>query len=172
MLIRFGVSYVSAEQACRNAEEEIPRMDFDGVVAHSKKLWNKKCVRENGRVGRRARPAADHASSRSVRLNRVQVSNTTDKTITQLVYSSFYRQFLSPNNATLETQGKFAGTSSPYFDGLYCTWDTFRTFFPLLSLTSPQDYADIVETYIDGWRKLGQIPECRANNVPGLTQGE
>jgi hypothetical protein len=47
-----------------------------------------------------------------------------------------------------------------------------QTFYPLLSLTSPQDYADIVESYIDGWRKTGQIPECRANNVPGLTQGE
>jgi putative alpha-1,2-mannosidase len=107
-----------------------------------------------------------------IRLGRVQISNETDKTIAKLVYSSLYRQFLSPNNATLETQGAFAGTTSPYFDGLYCSWDTFRTFYPMLSLTSPEDYANIVENYIDGWRKLGQVPECRANNVPGLTQGE
>lgn len=51
------------------------------------------------------------------------------------------------------------------------SWDTFRTFYPLLSLHSPKDYAEIVETYIDGYRKTGWIPECRANNVPGRTQG-
>ena len=33
------------------------------------------------------------------------------------------------------------------------TWDTFRTFYPLLALHSPQDFADIVENYVDGWRK-------------------
>lgn len=53
----------------------------------------------------------------------------------------------------------------------YCSWDTFRTFYPWLSLSSPKDYAQIVETYIDGYRKLGWIPECRSNQVPGYTQG-
>lgn len=28
-----------------------------------------------------------------------------------------------------------------------------------------------METYIDSWRKLGYLVECRANNVPGFTQG-
>lgn len=48
ILVRFGVSYVSTEQACQNAEEEIPHYDFDAVVAQSKKLWNEKYVRGNG----------------------------------------------------------------------------------------------------------------------------
>jgi len=47
----------------------------------------------------------------------------------------------------------------------------FRTFFPLLALHSPAEYAQIVDTYIDGWRKDGWMPECRANNLPGWTQG-
>jgi putative alpha-1,2-mannosidase len=42
VLVRFGVSYVSAEQACQNAEDEIPTYDFEGVVAQSKMLWNEK----------------------------------------------------------------------------------------------------------------------------------
>jgi hypothetical protein len=59
-----------------------------------------------------------------------------------------------------------------------------------MSLHSPTDFAEIVENYIDGWRKNGWIPEvshtpiitsrkcsavlslkCRANNLPGWTQG-
>lgn len=146
VLIRAGVSYVSPQQACQNAESEIPQFDFDLVEKQSKALWNEK-------------------------LSRLQIANDSDPTIAELIYSSYYRSFLSPNNATLETQGAFAKTTYPYFDGLYCSWDTFRTFHPMLSLTSPDDFAQIVETYIDGWRKLGYIPECRANNVPGITQG-
>lgn len=146
VLLRVGISFISVEQACQNAKEEIPIVDFDMIANQSKAAWQEK-------------------------LSRVQLDNTTDSTIQKLLYSSLYRGFLTPSNATYEAQGVFTGTTEPYFDSLYCTWDTFRTFFPLLSLTSAQDYADITRSYTDGWRKAGFIPECRANNVPGYTQG-
>lgn len=47
----------------------------------------------------------------------------------------------------------------------------FRTFYPLIGLHSPAEFAQIVDSYIDGWRKNGWMPECRANNLPGWTQG-
>jgi|SRR5882762_977326 hypothetical protein len=40
-----------------------------------------------------------------------------------------------------------------------------------MSLHSPVEFAQIVDTYIDGYRKNGWMPECRANNLPGWTQG-
>ncbi|CAD6954159.1 unnamed protein product, partial [Tilletia laevis] len=49
--------------------------------------------------------------------------------------------------------------------------DTFRTEFTFLSLTSPDDFRNIVDNYIDGASATGFVPECRANMVPGLTQG-
>lgn len=93
--LRVGVSYVSRERACQNAESEIPEWNFNKVRKESRAKWNEK-------------------------LSRLEISTKTDDTITELLYSSFYRQFLSPNNATQETQGIYAGTDSPYFDGLYC----------------------------------------------------
>ena len=75
------------------------------------------------------------------------------------------------NNATDETQAEFADTTAFYFDSLYCSWDTFRTFYPLMTLTSPETYAQIVDSYLDAWRKRGWMPECRSNNLPGWTQG-
>lgn len=51
------------------------------------------------------------------------------------------------------------------------SWDTFRTFYPLMALHSPVEYAQIVDSYIDAWLKRGWMPECRANNLPGWTQG-
>ncbi|GAC93965.1 glycosyl hydrolase [Pseudozyma hubeiensis SY62] len=141
--IRRGVSFASAENACRNMESEIGDWNFDATVAASESQWEEK-------------------------LQRIQLSPSTPDYIRRLFYTSFYRTFLSPNNATED--GPFP-TTSPYFDGMYCTWDTFRTLFPFLSLSSPVEFAQIVETYIDGWRKEGWLPECRANQVKGYVQG-
>ncbi len=46
-----------------------------------------------------------------------------------------------------------------------------RTFYPLMALHSPETYAQIVDNYIDAYRKRGWVPDCRANNLPGWTQG-
>ncbi|EAU91164.2 glycosyl hydrolase [Coprinopsis cinerea okayama7 len=145
--IRVGISFRSVDQACANAEEEIGSASFAEIRERARVLWQEK-------------------------LSRIEIDVPgTPPNITQMFYSSLYRSFLTPNNATGESQGVFADTTSPYFDSLYCSWDTFRTFFPLLGLHSPEEYAEIVETYIDGWRKHGWMPECRANNLQGWTQG-
>ena len=142
--LRFGTSFRSADQACANLAEEVGSASFDTIRKRSYDEWNTK-------------------------LNRIQLDPKSDATIVELFYTSFYRQFLTPNNATHESIGY--KTEKPWFNSLYCTWDTFRTFYPLLSLHSAQDYASIVENYVESWRQTGIIPECRANGVPGLTQG-
>lgn len=94
--LRVGVSFVSAAQACANLEEEVGNASFEDVEAQSKALWNDK-------------------------LSKIQVDlANTDGNVTELLYSSVYRSFLTPNNATGETNGAFAGTTSPYFDSLVC----------------------------------------------------
>ncbi|KAI0630406.1 glycoside hydrolase family 92 protein [Trametes polyzona] len=145
--IRVGISFVSTGQACANAESEVGDASFEEIVSRSRALWNE-------------------------RLSKIEIDlKNTPANVTEMLYSSLYRSSLTPNNATGETQGPFAGTPHPYFDSLYCSWDTFRTFYPLMSLHSPVEFAEIVDNYIDGWRKLGWMPECRANNLPGWTQG-
>lgn len=37
------------------------------------------------------------------------------------------------------------------------SWDTHRTVHPLLSITSPFEWAEIVNAYIDGWRNTGTL---------------
>ncbi|KAF9061315.1 glycoside hydrolase family 92 protein [Rhodocollybia butyracea] len=147
IIIRVGVSFVSTDQACSNAEEEIGTTSFDDIRAQSQALWNEKLS--------------------SIEID---IANTPPN-VTEMLYSSLYRASLTPNNATGETQGPFANTTSFFFDSLYCSWDTFRTFYPLMALQHPTDFAQIVDSYIDGWRKLGWMPECRANHLPGYTQG-
>lgn len=145
--IRVGVSFRSADQACANAEEEVGESSFEDIVEQARKQWLEK-------------------------LSKIEIDVVnTPPNVTEMLYSSLYRASLTPNNATGETQGVFADTTSFYFDSLYCSWDTFRTFYPLMALHSPVEFAQIVDNYIDGWRKNGWMPECRANNLPGWTQG-
>ncbi|THH03301.1 hypothetical protein EW145_g6364 [Phellinidium pouzarii] len=81
----------------------------------------------------------------------------------------FYRSQLVPANLTDENP--YWDSPYPFYDALFCSWDTFRTVHPLLSLTSPREWAEIVNAYVDGWRDSGYIPECRSNTKKGYVQG-
>ncbi|KAJ8487577.1 hypothetical protein ONZ45_g14281 [Pleurotus djamor] len=145
VLARFGVSMISSDQACSNAASEVPDWNWDTVQSSSKARWEDV-------------------------LSRVQVNPVVeDPTIVQLLYSSLYRASLVPANLTGENP--YWDQTVPFFDALFCSWDTFRTVHPLLSLTSPLEWSQIVNTYVDGWRHTGFLPECRANTKAGYVQG-
>ena len=72
ILARVGVSLISTEQACANAEQEIPDFDFAKTRAASRAQW-------------------------SELLGRIQVNpQGVDSEFVDLFYSSLYRTHLSP----------------------------------------------------------------------------
>ncbi|KAL0958814.1 hypothetical protein HGRIS_014133 [Hohenbuehelia grisea] len=145
IIARFGVSMISSDQACANAEAEVPTWDWTSVQEASRLKWEDV-------------------------LERVPVDTAVeDPTVVQLLYSSLYRASLVPANLTGENP--YWTSSFPFYDALFCSWDTFRTVHPLLSLTSPREWSEIVNAYIDGWRNTGFIPECRSNTKKGYVQG-
>lgn len=42
VLVRIGVSFISVDQACNNAEKEIPNYDFEGTVSAAEAAWEEK----------------------------------------------------------------------------------------------------------------------------------
>lgn len=42
ILARVGVSFISVQQACENAERELPDFDFEGTVSAAESAWRKK----------------------------------------------------------------------------------------------------------------------------------
>ncbi|KAJ4478407.1 glycosyl hydrolase family 92-domain-containing protein [Lentinula aciculospora] len=150
LVARFGVSMISSSQACSNAVEE--------VLTTSDGLWNWDAIM-----------AASNNEWEDV-LSRVLIDvEKENSTIVELLYSSLYRASLVPANFTGENP--YWNSPFPFFDAMFCSWDVFRTVHPLLSLTSPQEWSQIVNAYIDGWRNTGYIPECRANTKAGYVQG-
>jgi putative alpha-1,2-mannosidase len=75
VIIRVGVSFVSADQACSNAESEVGSSSFEDIVNKSKALWQEK-------------------------LSKIEIDVTnTPANITEMLYSSLYRASLTPVGA-------------------------------------------------------------------------
>ncbi|KAI0055360.1 glycoside hydrolase family 92 protein [Artomyces pyxidatus] len=151
VLVRTGVSFVSAAQACANAESEIPDFDFDAVSAAARGAWNDVL----GRVGVELGSQDDQEDMRA------------------LLYSSLYRTHISPGDYTGENPNW--NSTEPYYDSFYCNWDTFRTLYPLMAMHDPERFALIVRGMINIQQHegvfAGWLPECRGATQQQFIQG-
>ncbi|OSC99282.1 glycoside hydrolase family 92 protein [Trametes coccinea BRFM310] len=145
ILARVGVSFISPEQACANAEEEIPDFDFDVVRSTSRAQW-------------------------SELLGRVQVDpSDVDPEIVDLFYSSMYRTHISPGDYTGENPRW--NSTEPYYDSFYCNWDTYRTLYSFMALHDPATFARVVRGMINIQQHEGWLPECRGATAKHYIQG-
>ena len=145
ILARVGMSFISSERACSNAENEIPGFDFDGTLGAAEQAWKN-------------------------RLNTVHVNVTgVDSSFAKIFYSGVYRGMISPQDYTGENQ--LWSSSEPYYDSIYCGWDSFRSIHQLITLLDPETQTNIVRTLIDVYRHEGWLPDCRMSFCKGYTQG-
>lgn len=94
ILARTGVSFISTEQACANAEAEIPDFNFDTVTKAAKDAWRAK-------------------------LSPITVSTGggVQQDLITNFYSGIYRTMVNPQNYTGENP--MYKSSEPYFDSFY-----------------------------------------------------
>lgn len=90
ILARVGMSFISRDQACENAEKEIPKMDFDKTVEKVEDAW------------------ADKMSV--IEVNEADI----DPALLVTFWSGLYRTMLSPQDYTGENQ--LWESKEPYFD--------------------------------------------------------
>ncbi|KAK0707449.1 glycoside hydrolase family 92 protein [Lasiosphaeris hirsuta] len=142
---RVGVSFISVDRACENAEAEIPDFDFGRVEDDARRAWSGK-------------------------LSAVEVDSTgVSEELQTVFWSGLYRTLLSPQNYTGENQ--LWNSSEPYFDSFYCIWDSFRAQHPLLTIIDPPAQAEMVRALIDIYKHEGKLPDCRMSFCKGYTQG-
>lgn len=156
VFVRMGISFISTEQACSNAEQDIPMVSsnesavattaFDSVVNETNSLWREK-------------------------LSIVTIDNgtETDAALLTNFYSALYRTMVNPQNYTQENP--LWRSSEPYFDSFYCIWDEFRAVFPLLTIVEPDTMKELLRSLIDTQQHLGWLPDCRMSLCKGFTQG-
>ncbi|KAL3480176.1 glycosyl hydrolase family 92-domain-containing protein [Aspergillus californicus] len=142
---RVGLSFMSSDQACRNAEDEIPNFNFDATRSAAIEQWTEKMA--------------------PIRVSRTGV----DSSVLTNFYSGIYRTMVNPQDYTGENP--LWTSTEPYFDSFYCLWDSFRSQLPFLTIVDPSAVTRMVRSLIDTQRHLGWLPDCRMSLCKGYTQG-
>ncbi|KAI0475401.1 glycoside hydrolase family 92 protein [Xylariaceae sp. FL0804] len=146
VLARVGLSFISTDQACSNAEAEIPDYDFDAIESAATSAWSEKL--------------SPITVSTGGGVNESMVTN---------FYSGIYRTMVNPQNYTGENPNW--SSSEPYFDSFYCIWDLFRSQMPFLTVTDPEAVSQMIRSLIDTYQHVGWLPDCRMTFSRGYTQG-
>ena len=126
--LRYGVSFISQEQAAANLHREIGTYDVEKVAAEGRKVWNETLGRLEIRGG-----------------------NETEKTV---FYTSYYRTFERP--VCLSEDGRYWSAfdnqvhedgGTPFYTDDWI-WDTYRAAHPLRVVMDPSLEEDILASFV------------------------
>lgn len=141
--VKIGISFVSVEQAKKNALSEISDFDFDGTRHAAVNAWDKA-------------------------LSPVKVAGGTQGERQQFA-TGLYHSMLMPVDRTGENP--LWNSATPYYDDFYCIWDTFRSSTPLLTLLDQNRVVGILQSLLEIQDHDHFFLDGRSGNFPGRTQG-
>jgi predicted alpha-1,2-mannosidase len=134
---RYGISFISVEQAKRNLRREIPAWGFESVRAAAKARWNQV-------------------------LGQVAVEGGTD-TKKKVFYTALYRCYERMINITEEGRyysgfdHKVHEDTRPFYVDNWL-WDTYRALEPLHTHLNPEMEADKIQSYVRMYQQAGIMP--------------
>ena len=134
---RYGISFISVEQAKKNLHEEIPAWDFDKIKSAARHRWNEV-------------------------LGQIQVEGGTPEQ-KRVFYTSLYRCYERMVNITEDGQYYSAFDHQVHQDArpFYVDnwlWDTYRALEPLQTLLNPEMEADKLQSYVRMYEQSGWMP--------------
>jgi predicted alpha-1,2-mannosidase len=134
---RYGISFISIEQAEKSLRREIPQWSFDRVKEAAKARWNET-------LGRIAVEGGTPAQRR-------------------VFYTALYRSFERMINISEDGQYYSAFDHTVHRDArpFYVDnwlWDTFRALEPLQTLLNPDLQADKIQSYVRMYQQSGIMP--------------
>ena len=143
VMVKVGVSFVSIEQAKKNAMTEIANFDFEGTRRAAVKAWDE----ELGSV-------------------KIEGGTTSER---QQFATGLYHSMLMPVDRTGENP--LWQSTTPYYDDFYCIWDTFRSSTPLLTILHPKRVTAILQSLLEIQDHDHFFVDGRSGNFAGRTQG-
>jgi predicted alpha-1,2-mannosidase len=134
---RYGLSFISVEQAEKNLRREVPEWSFDHIRDAAKARWN-------DTLGRIAVEGGTEAQRR-------------------VFYTALYRCFERMINISEDGQyysafdHKVHRDPRPFYVDNWL-WDTFRALEPLQTLLNPDVQADKIQSYVRMYQQSGIMP--------------
>ena len=134
---RYGISFISTEQAKKNLRREIPSWGFERVKDAGKARWNEI-------------------------LGQIAVEGGTE-TQRKIFYTALYRCFERMINISEDNHYYSAFDHQVHEDArpFYVDnwlWDTFRALEPLQTLLNPEMEADKIQSYVRMYQQSGLMP--------------
>ena len=134
---RYGISFISVEQAKANLKKEIPAWNFDAVKDTARARWNEV-------------------------LGQIEVTGGTPEQ-KRVFYTSLYRCYERMVN--ISEDGKYYSAfdhqihkdARPFYVDNWL-WDTYRALEPLHALLNPEMEADKVQSYVRMFEQSGWLP--------------
>lgn len=152
---RVGISYVSEAQAKRNYELEVEGIEFDDLVVSCQEQWN------------------DY-------LSRISVEDKNEKEMEKF-YSAMYRAANCPMDINENGVYSTGASGKPeivrsmrgFYSEDWALWDTARTTHALANLVEPERASDMVDTFIEVYKRGGWLPMATfpANGVAEVMIG-
>ncbi len=134
---RYGISFISVEQAKKNLQKQIPAWDFDKVKRSARDRWNEV-------------------------LGQIQVEGGTPEQ-KRVFYTSLYRCY--ERMVSITEAGQYYSAfdhqvhqdARPFYVDNWL-WDTYRALEPLQTLLNPEMEADKLQSYVRMYEQLGWMP--------------
>jgi predicted alpha-1,2-mannosidase len=134
---RYGISFISVEQARANLKKEIPAWNFDGTKEAARARWNEV-------------------------LGQIQVAGGTPEQ-KRVFYTSLYRCYERMVNISEDGHyysafdHKVHDDPRPFYVDNWL-WDTYRALEPLQTLLNPEMEADKAQSYVRMYEQSGWLP--------------
>lgn len=147
VMVKVGISAVSAEGARLNRQHELPHWDFDMTTKQAEQAWEKM-------------------------LSKIRVEGR-DKNRKKVFYTALYRTMIAPNVYS-DVDGKYRGHDGKIHQAegsevytVFSLWDTFRALHPLFTILHRKLTGDLINTMLLHYQQGGLLPvwELAANET-------
>ena len=138
VLVKVGISPVSAENAMMNIQAEIPGWNFNQIVAEADQKWNKE-------------------------MQKVVIKTASEKQ-KRIFYTALYHTMIAPSifndhNGDYWGSDKKVHTKAAFTNlTTFSLWDTYRALNPLYTLIQPEKISDIINTMLAIYQQQGKLP--------------
>lgn len=137
LLVKVGISSVSAEGAANNLKAEIKDFNFDKIVSNAHDTWQKE-------------------------LACMDVKGTDVQK--RIIYTGLYHLFIQPNNIAdvsgeyLRTDNSIAKAADGVHYSTFSLWDTYRAAHPLYTLVQENRVAGFINSMLRQYETYGYLP--------------
>lgn len=138
IMVKVGISAVSAESAKNNVEDEIPGWNFNKVRKQAQNKWERELSKASIED-----PSESHK---------------------RIFYTALYHAFIAPNLYT-DANGQYRGHDGRVHKAengeiytVFSLWDTYRAAHPLFTLLQPERNVDFINSMLDIYEKGGLLP--------------